>query len=43
GAAAKLTAVEVERVWADIAAKRRATRHLRLGPQLVRPVEEIAS
>ncbi|RVC18007.1 NAD(+) synthase, partial [Mesorhizobium sp. M7A.F.Ca.AU.002.02.1.1] len=43
GAAAKLTAVEVERVWADIAAKRRATRHLHLGPQLVRPVEEIAS
>ncbi|RUY08618.1 NAD(+) synthase, partial [Mesorhizobium sp. M7A.F.Ca.US.005.03.2.1] len=43
GAAAELTAVEVERVWADIAAKRRATRHLHLGPQLVRPVEEIAS
>ncbi|MDX3808068.1 NAD(+) synthase [Bosea thiooxidans] len=42
GAAAKLTAAEVERVWADIAAKRRATRYLHLGPQLVRPVEEIA-
>ncbi|QEL25206.1 NAD(+) synthase [Bosea sp. F3-2] len=42
GAAAKLTAVEVERVWADIAAKRRATRYLHLGPQLVRAVEEIA-
>ncbi|MER8576265.1 NAD(+) synthase [Mesorhizobium sp. M1338] len=42
GAAAKLTTVEVERVWADIAAKRRATRYLHLGPQLVRPVEEIA-
>lgn len=42
GAAAKLTAVEVERVWADIAAKRRATRYLHMGPQLVRPVEEIA-
>jgi len=42
GAAAKLTAVEVERVWADIAAKRRATRYLHLGPQLVRPVAEIA-
>lgn len=42
GAAAKLTMVEVERVWADIAAKRRATRYLHLGPQLVRPVEEIA-
>lgn len=42
GAAAKLTAVEVERVWADIAAKRRATRYLHMGPQLVRPVDEIA-
>lgn len=42
GSAAKLTAVEVERVWADIAAKRRATRYLHLGPQLVCPVEEIA-
>ncbi len=42
GAAAKLTAAEVERVWVDIAAKRRATRHLHLGPRLVRPVEEIA-
>ncbi|RWP90853.1 MAG: NAD(+) synthase [Mesorhizobium sp.] len=42
GTAAKLTTVEVERVWADIAAKRRATRYLHLGPQLVRPVEEIA-
>ena len=42
GAAAQLTPVEVERVWADIAAKRRATRYLHLGPQLVRPVAEIA-
>ncbi|RWB01004.1 MAG: NAD(+) synthase [Mesorhizobium sp.] len=42
GTAAKLTTVEVERVWADIAAKRRATRYLHLGPQLVRPVDEIA-
>lgn len=42
GAAAQLTTAEVERVWADIAAKRRATRYLHLGPQLVRPVEEIA-
>ncbi len=42
GAAAKLTAVEVERVWADIAAKRRATRYLHMGPQLVRPVDEVA-
>ena len=42
GAVAQLTTAEVERVWADIAAKRRATRYLHLGPQLVRPVEEIA-
>lgn len=41
-AAAKLSAVEVERVWADIAAKRKATRYLHLGPQLVAPVAEIA-
>ncbi|MBN9443587.1 NAD(+) synthase [Bosea sp. (in: a-proteobacteria)] len=41
-AAAGLTAVEVERVWADIAAKRRATRYLHLGPQLVDPVPELA-
>ncbi|MBD9540726.1 NAD(+) synthase [Ensifer sp. ENS04] len=40
--AAGLTAVQVERVWADIAAKRKATRYLHLGPQLVQPVEEIA-
>jgi NAD+ synthase len=37
-----LTVVQVERVWADIAAKRKATRYLHLGPQLVQPVEEIA-
>ncbi|MBB5049367.1 NAD+ synthase [Rhodopseudomonas rhenobacensis] len=42
GAAAKLSAVEVERVWADIAAKRKATRYLHLGPQLVAPVDEVA-
>lgn len=42
GAAAELTAVEVERVWADIAAKRRATRYLHLGPQLVQDVAEIS-
>ncbi|HMO28123.1 NAD(+) synthase [Enterovirga sp.] len=42
GVAAKLTKVEVERVWADIAAKRRATRYLHLGPQLVEPVAEVA-
>lgn len=39
--AAGLTVVQVERVWADIAAKRKATRYLHLGPQLVQPVEEI--
>lgn len=42
GTATQLTAVEVERVWADIAAKRKATRYLHLGPQLVCPVGEIA-
>ncbi|WP_026614573.1 NAD(+) synthase [Ensifer aridi] len=42
GRAANLTAAQVERVWADIAAKRKATRYLHLGPQLVQPVEEIA-
>ena len=42
GAAAKLTTVEVERAWADIAAKRRATRYLHLEPQLVETVTEIA-
>ncbi|KUL94194.1 NAD synthetase [Bosea sp. WAO] len=42
GTAAKLSAVEVERVFADIAAKRRATRYLHLEPQLVEPVAEIA-
>lgn len=41
-AAAGLTATEVQRVWTDIAAKRRATRYLHLGPQLVEPVAEIA-
>jgi NAD+ synthase len=41
-AAAGLTTVEVERVFADIAAKRRATRYLHLGPQLVDPVAEVA-
>ncbi|MBN9449925.1 MAG: NAD(+) synthase [Bosea sp.] len=40
--AAKLSTVEVERVFADIAAKRRATRYLHLEPQLVQPVTEIA-
>lgn len=41
GRAANLTALEVERVWADIAAKRKATRYLHLGPQLVDAVAEI--
>lgn len=40
--AAGLTATQVDRVWADIAAKRKATRYLHLGPQLVQTVEEIA-
>ncbi|HXV29818.1 MAG TPA: NAD(+) synthase [Sinorhizobium sp.] len=41
GRAANLPSVQVERVWADIAAKRKATRYLHLGPQLVQPVAEI--
>ncbi|AWI60251.1 NAD(+) synthase [Sinorhizobium fredii] len=41
GRAADLSAAQVERVWADIAAKRKATRYLHLGPQLVQPVAEI--
>lgn len=41
GRAAGLAAVQVERVWADVAAKRKATRYLHLGPQLVQAVEEI--
>lgn len=41
GRATDLTAVQVERVWGDIAAKRKATRYLHLGPQLVQAVEEI--
>ncbi|MNL40245.1 NAD synthetase [compost metagenome] len=40
--AAGLTATQVDRVWADIAAKRKATRYLHLGPQLVETVVEIA-
>jgi NAD+ synthase len=38
GRAAGLTADEVERVWRDIAAKRKATRHLHEPPLLVEPV-----
>lgn len=43
GRAAGLSATQVERVWADIAAKRKATRYLHLGPQLVQPVAEIGA
>jgi NAD+ synthase len=41
GHAAGLTAEQVERVWADITAKRKATRYLHLGPQLISRIEEI--
>ncbi|ABR63142.1 NAD(+) synthase [Sinorhizobium medicae] len=41
GRAAGLSSAQVERVWADITAKRKATRYLHLGPQLVEPVQEI--
>jgi NAD+ synthase len=41
-AVAGLTPTEVERVWTDIGAKRRATRYLHLGPQLIEPVDEVA-
>lgn len=41
GRAANLSAVQVERIWADVAAKRKATRYLHLGPLLVQPVAEI--
>lgn len=40
--AAGLPEIQVGRVWTDIAAKRKATRYLHMGPQLVRPVGEIA-
>ncbi|TIL77798.1 MAG: NAD(+) synthase [Mesorhizobium sp.] len=43
GQAAGLDASQVERVWADIAAKRKATRYLHLRPQLVDEVEEIST
>jgi NAD+ synthase len=39
--AAGLTPAQVEHVWADIAAKRKATRYLHMGPQLVASVDEI--
>lgn len=41
-AVAGLTEVQVERVWTDIAAKRKAARYLHLGPQLVQKVPELA-
>lgn len=41
--AAGLTEEQVNSVWTDIAAKRKATRGLHLRPQLVSPVEEISS
>ena len=41
-AATGLSEIEVERVWADIAAKRKATRYLHMRPLLVDAVEEIA-
>jgi NAD+ synthase len=40
-AAAGLSEIEVERVWADIAAKRKATRYLHMRPLLVETVDEI--
>lgn len=43
GQAAGLTASQIERVWADIAAKRKATRYLHLRPQLVGGVDEVGS
>lgn len=39
---AGLTVEQVRFVWADIEAKRRATRYLHLGPKLVDPVAEIS-
>jgi len=41
GAALGLTAVEVERVFRDIDAKRRASRYLHLRPQLIAEVAEV--
>ncbi|ESY52470.1 MULTISPECIES: NAD(+) synthase [unclassified Mesorhizobium] len=43
GQAAGLTASQIERVWVDIAAKRKATRYLHLRPQLVDGVGEVGS
>lgn len=41
--AAELTVEQVERVWADIAGKRKVTRYLHLRPQLVQSVPEIVA
>ncbi len=43
GEIAGLTADQVRHVWADIDAKRRATRYLHLGPKLADPVPEISA
>lgn len=43
GKIAGLTEDQVRYVWTDIEAKRRATRYLHLGPQLVDPVAEITA
>ncbi|MER8881083.1 NAD(+) synthase [Mesorhizobium sp. M0074] len=43
GQAAGLAATQVERVWADIIAKRKATRYLHQRPQLVEEVEELGT
>ncbi|MER8976745.1 MULTISPECIES: NAD(+) synthase [unclassified Mesorhizobium] len=43
GQAAGLAATQVERVWADIIAKRKATRYLHMRPQLVEEVEELGT
>ncbi len=41
--AVQLTEQQVERVWADIAAKRKATRYLHQRPLLIEEVEEVAA
>ncbi len=41
--AAGLTADQMSRVWADITAKRKATRYLHLAPQFVEPISEITA
>ncbi|MER9214145.1 NAD(+) synthase [Mesorhizobium sp. M0663] len=43
GQAAGLAATQVERVWADVIAKRKATRYLHMRPQLVEEVEELGT